>query len=835
MDWWLLTFFLGAILSLFLPIVPVLFQLFLLLLAAMLFFSYKRLRTSSGLLFGMLWVLVNAFSYQQQVSHELKSAMHNKQTILVTGEVLTLINLAAQKVNQEQRYKFNFKVLKINQQHLSTPIIVRLNWDKSPVEVVQGQLLVLAVKLKPAHGLANIGGFNYQAWLKSKNIVATGYVLKDKKRTGKLQISNQIIADSLSIRQSLFNQYQAILTKHNLSENTLSPLMLALTFGERSQLSKAHWQVLQATGTGHLIAISGLHIGLLASASFIGIMLLFRLLPLQAFPKLSSTLQKENHRYLAIFISIFMAIFYSFLAGFSLPTQRALVMLLLYWFTRLFAVKLSIKRWLLITLFILILVSPFSLFTASFWLSVYAVTIIFMTLWRFHYFLKRGNAFVRFIKGLIIIQLSLTLMLLPISAFFFQKLSIVALFANLLAVPWMSFISIPCALISVVVMPLNEFLAKFFLQLSLESITVLWRYLVFLAELPFAQQPISQWQLLILTAVTGMLFFKLFTSSVLTINKGSFIAMAASFFLIVLSVNRLAASQSDNQGKLFAEQVSQYQANPEQSTLSKESIWQLQLFDVGQGLSVLISRDGHALLYDTGAAYPSGFNMVDAVILPYLQYSGIKQLDKVFLSHSDNDHAGGLQPLLAGVKIKQLITNDDRLAKSHHKSLPCQQDMVFNWQGLRLDVLWPIVAANKTQHITNKGGYRQKNDDSCVLLISDGKHKILLTGDISKKVEQELMLLYPELTADVLLVPHHGSKTSSSAAFLKQVAPKVALVSAGFINRWRMPVSLVVSRYEQHGIQLLKSSDKGQLSLTFSEDINIESYHDDLRPFWFSH
>ena len=848
MDWWLLTFFLGAILSLFLPIVPVLFQLFLLLLLSIAFLYHKKLRSSSGLLFGVLWLLFNAYSYDQKIPGELVTAMQTKQVVIIEGQVMTLSpqindNREKQAPQPSSSYKFNFKVNKVNHKEVSEPFIVRLNGGKTLLSAAQGQVLALKVKLKPAHGLANLGSFNYQAWLKSKSIVATGYVVNKKENA----LKNSLILNSVSLRQKLFNQYQALLFDANLHEHALMPLILALAFGERSQLMSEHWEILQATGTGHLIAISGLHIGLVASGGYFFVMMLVRLLPIALFSQLSSQLSRKllncNSRYSAIFFSISLALFYGFLAGFSLPTQRALVMLLIYWLARFLVINLSIKRWFLLTIFILVLMNPFSLFTASFWLSIYAVSIIFLTLWRFRFYIKQGNTFLRFIKGLLVIQLSLTLMLLPISALFFQKLSMVALFANLVAVPWMSFISIPCALLSVVVMPFNDLAGQFFAKICLESMSILWPYLTYLADLSFAQRAISQWELLLLSLITLFIFIMVFLSpsmpklKLMQRSAGLIKALEIKHRLSYLSAVGVSIVGMSFAGGITLFVLEKNSDLPKQEEISHQpNVWQLHLFDVGQGLSVLISSNNKALLYDTGAAYRSGFNMVDSVVLPYLQYAGINQLDKVFLSHSDNDHAGGINQLLSNIEVKQLITNDSKIATKHKKTLPCYQGMSFHWQKLTIKALWPIDERIKGQLEESfvQKYIKQGNDDSCVLFISDGKHKVLLTGDISKKVEQQLLLIYPELTADVLVVPHHGSKTSSSSEFIEQLSPDISLVSAGFLNRWRMPVEQVVQRYEQRNIRLIKSSDKGQVVLTFTDNISVENYHDDFRPFWFS-
>ncbi len=841
MDWWLASFFLGALLSLFLPIVPELFLLFsLLLLSIILFYyplrlrltlssSFKPLRFSSGLLFGATWMLFMAADFQHLWQEnninvlELSAKSHWLQ-----GQVLSLHSPQKQAdidANKEkpahQALRFNFSVTHLDQQKLTTAIQLRLSWKNASLLLQQGQTVLLKVKFKPAHGLANLGSFSYQTWLNSKNISGTGYVLNHK--------DNQLLTTQRTVRQKLFSQYQKLLSSYKPSykpsyesnyktdykanyipdyksdykpEYKLTPLLLALGFGSRSELTPELWQVLQATGTGHLIAISGLHIGLVATGSYFFIMLLVRVLPLK-FLLNSQQFQVVNIRYFAIGLSMLVALSYGYLAGFSLPTIRALLMLSLYWCARLLAIKISIKRWLLITLFLLTLTTPFSLFTASFWLSIYAVTVIFLTLWRFKRFISTGRKSWRFIKGLVVIQLSLTLLLLPISAVFFQQVTVLALFANIIAVPWMSFLCIPLCLLSVLLMPISTTLSQYCIWLCLESLQAIWYYLSYLSNQSWALIELTSFdvQLLVITGVLSIAL--LFFQPRLRLN-GSVIASfccGLAIFFGAWQIERQASAKSVTKSV---------------NTLTN---WQLVVFDVGQGLSILIQSQGKAILYDTGASYGSGFNMIDAVVLPYLQHVGIKELDKVIISHSDNDHAGGLAVLQQSIAINELIYN---VNPTKNRGI-CQQGRSFYWQGLTFAMLWP---ENKVA---------KENDDSCVLLIADGKYKVLLTGDISQKVESELIRQYPQLQADILVVPHHGSKTSSSAEFIRQLNPTIAIVSAGFLNRWNMPVVDVVKRYQKNNVQLLNSAESGQIVLKFTDKgIIKQTYHDDLWPFWFA-
>ena len=809
MDWWLASFFLGSILSLFLPIVPDLFVLFLLLLLSFILFAYKPLRLSSGLFFGASWMLLNAFQYQILWQENNLNPLHLATTPQwIQGEVISLQSTTDSTliISDKKQLRFNLKVTHLNSKKLNTAIKVRLSWKKPELTVFQGQVVKLKAKFKPAHGLANVGGFSYQTWLRSKHILATGYVINNKE--------NKVTHTSSSIRQNLFNAYKNLLPEHELS-----PLLLALGFGSRNELNPQLWQVLQTTGTGHLIAISGLHIGLVSAGSYFCLMVFIRLLPLRFCNNLGC-FQTTNIRYFVIAVSLGLGLTYGYLAGFSLPTIRALFMLSLYWLARVLNINISIKRWLLLTLFLLTLTTPFSLLTASFWLSVYAVTIIFLILWRFKTMLNSGNSIWRFIKGLFVIQLGLTIMLLPVSALFFHQVSFVALLANIVAVPWMSFFSIPLCLLSVLVMPLSEFTAQFLMECSIESLQILWHYLSFLSQQTWAVIKLSNVGIQFFVFFGGICFLALFClpqvflSNFFVSQTNNFKKSFVVFGLCVMLLFTLNAQPL----KTHTLQINN--ANSNNKAIVNDSSWQLVVFDVGQGLSVLIQRGTKAILYDTGASYPSGFTMVSAVILPYLQHAGVVQLDKMIISHSDNDHAGGLTELRESIPLNELIYNGDET----EKNTICLQGNSFTWQSLHFEMLWPKDIVSK------------ENDDSCVLLISDGKYSVLLAGDITKKVEAALLQQYPNLSADIITVPHHGSKTSSSELFITSLKPSFAVASAGYLNRWNMPVVEVVQRYQQNNVELLSTANTGQIIFTMSEQgISEQTYYRDLWPFWFAH
>jgi len=798
MDWWLFTFFLGSILSLFLPIVPDIFYLVIFILIALIFVLMKNTRSSSGFMVGVSWLIYSALSYNN-VWQDNQLALNNitNSPLLLQGEVTNIPKLEQDKiivsnVNKAlnktinkaniviSKYRFNFKVTHIDNKLIEHPFLLRLSWNKSPFEVLQGQQWQLKVKIKPAHGFANVGGFSYQTWLRQKNIVATGYVLNGKE--------NNQLSDDLSIRQHLLIQTKAL-----LPQEPLSALLLALSFGERSQITIEQWQVLQATGTQHLIAISGLHLGLVASGSFLLFLFLLKHFPAEFFINRFKCywLLTFNLRVWAIGLSCFITFYYAYLAGFSLPTIRALVMLLLYWCTRLWGIKFSLRRWLLIAIFILILLNPSSLFSVSFWLSLYAVSIIFLVMWRFSKQLLSTSHIIAWLKSLLLIQISISLLMLPLVAMINGQVSFISLFANLIAVPLMSLTSIPLCLLAVLLLPLSESASTLLLELALQSIKLIWQWFEILATQSWAIIDVSNEQVFWITSI----FLVVALSVFLSLKRG-FIVISTGAILLTISV--LAFYEEKPQG------------------------WQVTVLDVGQGLSIIIEKNQHAIVYDTGASYPSGFNLVDAVVMPYLKHQGIKKVDKVIISHSDNDHAGGLKKLQQLIHIDEVIAND----KSLKGDRSCQQGNEFLWQKLTFTMLSPNSLRG------------EDNDDSCVIRISDGKYSVLLTGDISAKVERVLLSneeISSQLNVDILVAPHHGSKTSSSDVFIKQVSPSVVIFSAGFLNRWHMPMEKIVQRYQKSKVNVFNTANNGMIQLDISTNgIHVKPYRQSIFPYWFA-
>jgi len=608
---------------------------------------------------------------------------------------------------------------------------------------------------------------------------------------------NLLLKNKTTLRQSLFSQFVNILPEHQLSA-----LLVALSFGERSFINEDVWQTLKNTGTQHLIAISGLHLGLVSSGSFVLLVFLIGLLPLRKLEneQSKSYLLQSNSRLIAICFCCSLAVFYAYMAGFSQPTVRALVMLLLYWGARLAGIKLTLIRGLLIAIFIMIILNPLTLVSSSFWLSIYAVTVIFIILWRFTTFLSNSKGIVKSLKSLCLMQIGLTVLMLPIAAMFNYQITMGSILANIVAVPYMSFTCIPLCILAVLFLPINEQISLFLLKIALKSLEVIWQWLLLLGSQEWALLSVSSNQIFLLALVIlTVLLYLLFTN----VKIKMFLVFFASFL------------------------ISAFQFT------DKPKGWVVNVMDVGQGLAVTIERNGHVILYDTGASYPSGFNLGDAVLLPYFKHKGVKVIDKLILSHSDNDHAGNLTKLRQSLKIKEVLANGSELMADK----PCLQGEDFYWQGLRFSILSPLDTNKASEKSKVRERFGKNNDDSCVIKVSDGKRSVLLTGDISKRVERQLVNEHKQgninLNADVLVAPHHGSKTSSSYDFISTASAKSVIFSTGYLNRWHMPNKSVIERYKTANYRIYNTADDGMVEISIlDEKLKIRSYRKDLWAFW---
>ncbi|MCU4675662.1 DNA internalization-related competence protein ComEC/Rec2 [Catenovulum sp. 2E275] len=696
--------------------------------------------------------------------------------ISIIGRVSTLIK------NENDQIRFNLKInclknvknrtnspnlliveqckLANNQdyQALLVPALIRLSWYRPNIELKQGDLLKLKVRLKPVYGLHNQAGFDYQQWLISEKMVATGYIKQ-----------LDVMKSDSALRQRLFDFYQIKLSQYQHQD-----LMMGLILGERGLIPDDKWQVLKQTGTAHLLAVSGLHLGLVFGFFWLIFKLVFR--PFALLLKLNL----ENTSLLCALIFVWL---FCFITGFGLAAIRAAIFITAFSMFSLFNWHVRLRFRFLVSSSLVLVIFPLSSLAISFWLSFIAAGLIICLIWWFSWHLKLSSFLL--IKQFFILQLLLGLLLIPIQVIFFQHIPLLGIFANLLAIPLISFWVLPVSLICALLLlflPVANPISELLLKLTDWFLNLLWYWLNGLNEFNHAYFPLSN--------LTGLGFLLL----VLTLIIVIYLMPVKKQSWILISISCISLSYA------YFKPVSQQ--------------WQLDVLDVGQGLAVLISKDNHAVLYDTGDAYQSGFNLFEAVVEPVL-IARQSQLIAVVISHPDKDHAGGLKYI-----------------RQYYPHVPVWQGSAecktFSEQGY-LGLNWQFFS---TQQLALSG--QSTNNDSCVFKVSFAQHSVLLTGDIEAPAETFLTQQYrTDLKADIMLVPHHGSATSSTFDFIAAVSPNWAVNSSGLFNRFSHPNKLVTERYRQFNIPFLNTAQHGQIQFKLSESgIKLSTYADSFLLPW---
>jgi competence protein ComEC len=587
--------------------------------------------------------------------------------------------------------------------------------------------------------------------------------------------------------------------RQSLAHSPTAGIIIALTLGERQWITEQQQQIFRQTGTAHLIAISGLHIGLVAMMT----LLLAKILWGYIAGRLSLWVPVF---YIAALMSLIATFSYALLAGFTLPTQRAFIMISVALISVVLLRRLAPFTILALALLIVLIYDPFSVLSMGFWLSFGAVAVIVyassgrrqLTLSRFE---RRGREILQ-------IQWAVTLGLAPFLLFYFNYLPLTSLLANLVAIPWMSFVIVPLTLIGSVSHFFSPYFSAELLQLAACLVEALIVFLNHLSQLQWQlwQQPQPPlWSLLTAMIGIGILLSPLPITLFAKWLLGIIWLLPLFFFPSSLSY-------------------------PQQGEV------EITVLDVGQGLATLIRTENYVLLYDAGPKSPTGFDTGQAVIVPFLRAHDIKHLDKLLISHEDNDHSGGLEAILQQITVTEILSSApakirEALPSNAHKlslDIPlrvCKSGQYWQWDDVEFKILHP-----SSQEVLGK-----TNNRSCVLKITALGGSILLPGDIERAIEYQLVQhQQTELNADILLVPHHGSATSSSYPFLQAVNPKIALISSGYKNAFRHPRKQIVQRYRQREIKILNTAQTGaiQLKITHQGISTPRLIREERRRYW---
>ncbi len=778
------------------------------------------------LVFSAAWVVGYSFAAwraAERLAYSLPIQLE-QQDIQVSGVIVGLHTV------QQRVTHFAFAIENSPPQHPLFPKLLQLSWyaqPGSPVPPLQiGERWALTVRLKRVHGTANDYGYDFEAAMLTRNVRATGYV---RARPGPIWLGH---AHGFALTVQRWRAALRERIAQALPQAPHAGVITALAMGWQGGISADDWQLFTRTGTNHLVAISGLHISLVAG--FAGALAgwLWRQL---GWVSARGLLWLAAPR-MAALIGLGAGIAYAVLAGLGVPAQRALIMLFVAVVAGLSSREVGASTILAWALAAVLLIDPWAVLSAGFWLSFGAVAIIlsvahtqrnqlkkalpqlqtqhfsnqhqliksaFVEPFIFpnfansvnEWFKRRSKKFFQIVCAAAQIQGAVTLGLMPLTALWFAQASLISPLANAFAIPWVSFLVTPLVLAGIVLpAPLDGWAFKA-AHLSFAP----------LAELmsQFAAQPWALWPLpaptvsALVLALLGTLIW------IMPCRWGWRLVALLLFAPLTLLPGRRMPTSGE---------------------------FRLTVLDVGQGAATLVETAHHRLLFDTGPRYDATADAGQRIVLPYLRSAGIKQLDTLVISHADSDHEGGAQTIFSAIPAKQLRASLPEqhplwsMAQATTDAARCQAGESWIWEGVKFTMLWPDMP--QLRGVRNAG--------SCVLRVENDQHAALLTGDIEAAEERALIKSDPSsLRATLLIAPHHGSRTSSTEIFLDAVAPHETVFQVGYSNRFHHPNSLVLARYEAHGINLHRSDRDGAIIFeTQRGKFIVERYRQVRQRYW---
>jgi len=703
---------------------------------------HPRLRLVGCVLLGFAWC---AFRADLALDARLPPELEGRD-FLVTG----VIDALPLRRDDATRFVLRVEAAELDGGDVPLHGRVRVSWyDGAPAEATACSRWQLLLRLKRPRGLVNRGGFDSERQALERGIVAVGYVRDSdaNRNLGERALCVDRLRESIS---------QGIAAR--VADPHDAALLQAFAIGDTRGLDPGDWEVARANGIPHLIAISGFHVGVAAIFGAVLAWLLWTACPrlglYVAFPLAQAP------------AALASAILYGILAGGSLPTVRTLAMIGVVTLTRFGRRAGSAPHSLALALLAIVLFDPLATLAAGFWLSFVGVAFLMLCL-------VRGHGLRGFLRELTLGQLVMTVSLMPLSIWFFGEASLVGALSNVIAVPLISFVIVPLCLLGVLALLTLPSLAAPVLLIAAGIAHAQWWLLECLAEWPGAHWYLptpSPWTLLLALVGATWLFAP----------RG----VPCRAFGVLLFLPLLSPPPA----------------------LPVDGAFEAVVIDVGQGLSVFVRTHGHSLLFDAGARYPSEFDLGEAAVLPTLRAYGVDALDRLVISHGDNDHAGGAVAVARAFPAALRSSGEpQRLPMTMAR---CRAGETWDWDGVRFRMLDPEPATD-TAHA---------NDRSCVLLVEGVGGRLLLPADISSRIEPDVAAKLGSGPPLVLVVPHHGSRTSSSAVFLRDVRPTIAVVSAGWRNRFHHPARAVVARYAAAGLALANTADAGALHLVFPVD-----------------
>jgi len=751
---------LGSIAAFYSNVIPDRYWASYLPILLLLSFLNPRYQFSILLIAAYLWAALNI-----HLALDARLAgNYNNEILNIEGEVADI---------PEQRshsLRFLFRPSSITDYPYPLPDMIRLSWYRGDQLPKAGERWQLKVKLKSPSGYQNPGGFDYQRWLFVKRIGAVGYV--------KASHLNQLIETAAPWDIDRWRSRIGQRVEQYCANCAFAGLIKALTIGYRADIPSRHRRLLQETGTAHLLAISGLHIGMVSALFFcLG----------RWFWRLGFYRSGFNRLQFSATLAFAAGVFYAALAGFSLPTVRALIMLAVVFLALGFRSGINLLNSIAIAVVAILVFDPLVVGSASFWLSISALLIIAFA----QYLLSHQNS--RW-KQVMIVQLMFSILFIPISIVLFDQLNPASFFANIVAIPIISLVIVPFSLFASSLAGFDFSFANWLFLITSKLLSALFDYLELLLDTGLSAYPSGSipYTLLGLSAL-GL--------SIMLMPIG-FSGKKPAALLIILPL---------------------IWQKPE----IEFSAYRLTALDVGMGTSVVIETRNHSLVYDFGPGNADGFSAARWVLVPYLRRQGIKQPDLLIISHVDGDHSGGFYGYKDKFDQYRLISGTpEEIEKRFGLTTSirsCHQYSPWNWDGVIFEFLSPPA----TEML------KSSNNRSCVLKIS-GIHSSLLSGDIEAEQELRLLGTMPDkLKATVLLAPHHGSRTSSTMNFLQRVSPQVSIFTVGRDNRWGFPKTRVLEAYDLINSRIYRTDMDGAVTVySGAGDIKVRKYREGRFNLW---
>lgn len=628
-------------------------------------------------------------------------------------------------------------------------------------QVNVGERWQWSVRLKRPHGVMNPHGFDFEAWALSERIRATGAVrLKSDWRRLSASVHHpRYWVDAVRAKV-------ASRISHVLADKPYAGVIRALVVGEDSQISRADWDTYMRTGTIHLMSISGLHITMLSGLVFA--------LTYWGWRRSTRLLIRLPARKAAAIAGMLTALLYAALAGFSIPTQRTLYMLMTVTVMLLLDRPMRMAHMLAIALLVVVVMDPWAVNAAGFWLSFSAVAVIAYAMGgrigRPHWLLEAVKA-----------QWAVTLGLLPLLVAMFGQFSLISPIANAFAIPVISFLVVPAAIFGGL-LPVDISLQISHAILSGTMVALNWLSTI----------PLATWQQS--APSIGVLLLAIVGAVWLLLPRGIPMRWLGAVCLLPLFSTHSNGLQPGDM--------------------------RVSVLDVGQGLSVVVQTAQHTLLYDAGTRYDVQSDAGMRIVVPFLRAEGIRQLSGMVLSHDDLDHSGGIVSVLSQVPTAWLLSSLSPQASLLQQSplntwplkrkISCSAGQLWRWDQVQFEVVYP--SGTQLQNTSLKD-----NDKSCVIKVTSPHGALLLTGDIERSAELAILEAgADQLHSELLVVPHHGSKTSSTQAFIEAVGAQHVVMTNGYLNRFGHPKPAVVQRYVAHDAHIYRSDYDGAVRFDFT-------------------